>query len=257
MAGVPLPKPVSVAQFVPDPNEPTFTQIFHDTMGNLGSSADGFDDAFNDLLAMQPPSGGQDAVMGPSAVQLSAVRDAVAAGPLRGFSLGFQSAIAAGNDKFNTVARDLGPSNSALPPVNPPTGQPPASPPPACTPPADNPAKVLPQMKVGDAPLVMYIDSETNTPGGDPLDIRGNVLCGDTSIFSAQKVQRRTGYGANGPATETTLNFVITPAMEGTFTGAYEETEVSTGILTDTWVTVTIVTQPKTGEGGQPLPVQP
>lgn len=257
MPGVPLPKPISVAQFVPDPNEPTFTQIFTDTMGNLGSPADGFDDAFNDLVAMQPPNGGQDAVMGPAGLQLSQVRDAIATGSLRTLLPGLQSAITAGNGKFNTVALDVAPANQTQPPVTPPTTNPPETAP-SCDPASTgDTATVIPDMTVGGAPYVLQIDAQQYGAGGGPLTIKGNVWCGDLAIFSAQKVVNGVGYYGGAPAYEAILSFVVTPAKAGTFTGAYREYDSSLDLYTFTWLTVTIHPAPTAGEGGQPLPTQP
>lgn len=52
MAAIQLPGVVSVAQFSPPVGEPSYTQIFHDTMGDLGTPSDGFDKNMADLAAL-------------------------------------------------------------------------------------------------------------------------------------------------------------------------------------------------------------
>lgn len=224
MPGVPLPKPISVAQFVPDPNEPTFTQIFTDTMGNLGSPADGFDDAFNDLVAMQPPNGGQDAVMGPAGLQLSQVRNAIATGSLRTLLPGLASAIAAGNDKFNTVAHDVAPASQKQPPVTPPTTNPPVNQQSACGPwqASDNP-RVFATTAVGGAPLTEFVDEEVY-PVSAAAKLSVKLFCGDPAVFAVQVVQKITPAQGQSPATITaTWSLVMTPSKAGQFYAEVED----------------------------------
>lgn len=52
MPGLPLPAQVSVAPFVTDPSEPTFTQIWDETMGNLGTPSDGFDSLLGQMIGL-------------------------------------------------------------------------------------------------------------------------------------------------------------------------------------------------------------
>lgn len=52
MAAISLPRGISVAQFQPPVGEPTYTQIFTATMGDLGTPADGLDKNMADLGAI-------------------------------------------------------------------------------------------------------------------------------------------------------------------------------------------------------------
>jgi hypothetical protein len=59
MATIPLPLRISVAQFKPPVGEPTYTQIFDATMGDLGTPADGFDKNMADLGAIADALNGE------------------------------------------------------------------------------------------------------------------------------------------------------------------------------------------------------
>jgi|SRR6267142_325459 len=47
-----LPKQISVAQFTVPEGQPSYSQIFHDTMGDAGTPADGFDATFAQMALM-------------------------------------------------------------------------------------------------------------------------------------------------------------------------------------------------------------
>lgn len=69
MAGIPLPAPFTFAPFVPDAG-PTFTEIFNDTMGDLGTDADSFSSLFTQLQSLSNAFGGElaaDQAIGPIA----------------------------------------------------------------------------------------------------------------------------------------------------------------------------------------------
>lgn len=56
MAGIPLPTLGAIPPFEPDTG-PTYTQIFNDTVGTLGSDADGFPQLFAQLTALSSAFG--------------------------------------------------------------------------------------------------------------------------------------------------------------------------------------------------------
>jgi hypothetical protein len=241
MPGIALPTAISVAQFQPDPHAQSFSEIFDQTMGNLGSPSDGFDAIFNATVSLQPPGGASDTILGPAQASIAAVRTAIHNGPLRTFLSSFSGALAAGTAKYNTFVLTVGPDGQPIGTVG-------SSPTPAPTPtptpgapvecPANVAATVLAEMTVGDAPRRIFIDSYQSPT--DPV-ISVKLLCGDPAIFSTLAIAAPGGQGSQvGAVRSHDLYYVITPAKAGTFTGGFEENDRSQAQAFDSYYTVTI-----------------
>lgn len=256
MLGVPLPRFVTATPFVTDPSEPTFSQIWMDTMGGVSTGLDVAGSNLDEAILLTSSIAATADIDPGDLATLSALDGALGtmdSGPLATQLQGAAAATDGALGDYNTLTQ---PSATPTQPVQPPGTQPPNQQPAACTPPRDNPAKILQGMAVGDAPLDLYIDSEVYGGPNDQLDIRGKLLCGDAEIFASHNVVSSLGFSLSNPTRQMTLNLRVTPTKAGTFTGAYEETEISTGNITDYWFTVNITETLNKGTGGQPLPTQ-
>lgn len=241
MPGIPFPKPISVAPFIPDPNAKTFTEIWNETMGNLGTSTDGFDALFGQMVDMTN-SIAPTADLDPT--DLQALSDAVAAlDTLDAGALAVQlqpasdATDAALNDYNSLTQPQTGQSPTVTTPT---TTQPTTTTPKVCAPPAGQAVTVLPVMKLSDPPLVINIDIDY-FGAHNPPSLKGKVSCGDGAIFSAATVTAGAGLAGGGPVYSRKLNLVVTPAKVGTFTGGYDETDMNAGVDYFSYFTVTIV----------------
>jgi hypothetical protein len=201
-------------QFIPEPTD--FQQILSNELGNLGTDSDGFDTIFNEAAQLLSEAGSVlasfDGDLNDALGALPAF-DTTAPGD---FAASIQSAEKDGDSLLGTFTSAVAPAPQQG--SNNPSSAGSAA---DCTPPSDNPAVVLGNMTVGDAPLEIYIDSYQSPT--DPA-IHVKTYCGDSAIFSTKKVDTRGGYGSEtGAVTNHNFYFVVTPAKAGTFTGAYNE----------------------------------
>lgn len=241
MPRIPLPKAISVAQFAPPVGEPTYTQIFHETMGNAGTPDDGFDQKFSQMAALTN-SVGPNMNFNPTDLEaLSSGLGIFGKGDGAALALQYKSASDATDAALADYSGLTTPTSTPTNPVGPPNGA-------APTPPAVNPciftaadrAKILPPMKLADMPLCIEIDSQFYTVGGDPIDIRVTLECSQGSVFSLQKLIKRTGTGGGGNSYLHTWNLIVTPNAVGTFNASVLDYEISTDLSTYKNFTLTV-----------------
>lgn len=116
MAGIPLPTPGAIPAFEPDTG-PTYTQIFQDTIGALGSDADGFPQMFAQLTALSSAFGVElaaDQAIGPVAT-LGGVPGILDPAPLDGTIGNYIAAGATGDAILATAASIVEPQLLTLP----------------------------------------------------------------------------------------------------------------------------------------------
>jgi hypothetical protein len=218
MVTIPLPKPIAVKPFDPGPQGETYSSIFADTMGNAATPTDGFYDKFGAMAALTD-SVRTIADLDPADV--SSVSDLAA-----GFSQAIEGDLAqqiqpaadATDAALSTYAGLTQPPVNPTPPVGPPPTQPPApSPAQDCSAPAGEQTTTLAAMKVGDAPVDVYIDDESLVLGELPK-LHIALGCGDKSIFRTHIV--REGIGPiiqGGQAANRTAYLTVTPNKAGKF----------------------------------------
>lgn len=245
MAGIPLPKPFTVAPFVPDTGAPTFADIFDQTMGNIGTPHDGFDQLLSEMTALTDSAAnlfaGDDADMQSIADLALGFSDAIEGD----FLAGLQPAQDATDRALGEYTALTQPSAPGTTPVGPPTTTPPQPGASDCVkPPAGADLTVEPDMNVGDPPLCIEIDSETYFTGDDP-QFRIVLHCGDVTIFFPQTIKKIVGRGIGGGGAyyeyRRTYNLIINPTKPGTFIGSIREYDSATNAgSTDTYYQVTI-----------------
>jgi hypothetical protein len=255
MPGIALPKAISVAQFQPDPHAQSFSEIFDQAMGNLGSPSDGFDAIFNATVSLQPPGGASDTILGPAQASIAAVRTAISNGPLRTFLSTFSGALQAGTAKYNTFVLTVGPDGQPIGTVDAPAPAPTPTPTPTpttdCVAPPNDPAHVLRDMTVGDAAYVEIVDFYQS---GDPI-VHVSLYCGDPAIFGVTFATHLVGQSATtGPISERDFYFVVTPTKAGTFVGAYKSYDTGSGATFIGYYQVTIHSK---GTAPQPIGIGP
>lgn len=240
MAGISLPKAVTVAPFVTDPNEPSFSQIYQDTLGNASTSLDAFDQHFSDMTALTNSAQSIADIDAADVQALSDLVDGLGTSDGGALAIALQPAADATDaalGDFNGIGT---PQTAPTQPVTPPGTAPPSTqggtP---CKVPAGVNVQVLPDMKVGDAANYVTIDTAT-VPTEASVPFNSRLLCGDTQIFSVYRDSSQGGYAAAGPVIMLADYFVVTPVKPGTFIGASREHDKQAQEDFDTYYQVTI-----------------
>jgi hypothetical protein len=209
MLAIPLPKAISVAQFVPPVGEPTYTDIYNETVGSapdpsvldaLLSEAGGL----VDLMGQEIAGGVLDGALG----AIGNVGAAFDPTSLDGNVGNYVAAIPAGRDALDGVGGLAIPGLLQLPisaSFNGALGAPPKQ-----------SSVNLGTLKLGSAPLTISLGNYLTVHGVSHTYISATIPDGDPAIFSVSVVDNVN------PNTDTGLTlfyFVVTPRKVGQFVG--------------------------------------
>jgi hypothetical protein len=212
MASVPFPKPIPAPPFVPDTG-PTFTQIFNDTLGNLGTDQDGYAALFAALQNLSNGFGAElaaDQAIGPIAV-LGGAPGLLDPTPLD-TTIGNYVAAGATGDAILADAGSISEPQLLTLPITPGDGSTNFLPPGQKT-------HDFGSVKLGSPPVSVEYGSYTETQFG------GDV--GDSSkgfVVNAPPFTEYFTYRDNAAGTETYVTFgvTMTPNTLGLFTAQFE-----------------------------------
>lgn len=231
MAGIPLPTPGAIPPFEPDTG-PTYTQIFNDTIGDLGSDADAFPSLFAQLTALSSAFGVElaaDQGIGPIAT-LGGAPGILDPAPLDGTIGNYVAAGATGDAILQTAGAIQEPLLLTLP-ITPGDGST------AFRPPIQN-THDFGTVHLGTATQSLFLGKETDTNTGQILGIlpKGYVIVAP-GIFGETSSETDTLDGT----VHIDWTLTMSPAALGTFTAQYEYVNESSRQLVILTLTVNVI----------------